>query len=422
MITKIHLERFKNFHSTDLKLGPFSLLIGVNASGKSNLREAFRFLHGIARGYSIADIIGEKFIGGALQWEGIRGGYDEIAFRHSTNFWIEVTFNLPGDSTLMGTYRIDVDLHRMGPRVSGEYLKIEGDFVFLSAPDNLDPRNLVVTMPGRKGPDQKKTGEPVISVSTAQPVLTQIEDKMKAQNGQATEQILHWVRETITIFSSMRFLSLDPAAMRIPSLPGQTLGDRGENLSSVLQAICEDPIRKAGLMEWVKELTPMDVKDFLFLPDQAGKILVSFVETGGDAITAYSASDGTLRFLGLIAALLGSQPGSFYFIEEVENGLHPARLSLLLDLIERQTGRAQTQIVASTHSPQLLRLLSKKSLESASLVYRLPDHYDAKILRIFDLPEQLRRVIQDNDIAQLYESGWFENTVDFLSSDEPEDT
>jgi len=53
--------------------------------------------------------------------------------------------------------------------------------------------------------------------------------------------------------------------MRKPSIPGQSiLGERGANLSSVLQAICEKPELKQALSHWIQELTPMDVIDFKF--------------------------------------------------------------------------------------------------------------------------------------------------------------
>ena len=55
---------------------------------------------------------------------------------------------------------------------------------------------------------------------------------------------------------------------------------------------------KQAILEWIRELTPQDVADFKFVPDQTGKILVSLVESGGQETSAYSASDGTLRFLG----------------------------------------------------------------------------------------------------------------------------
>ncbi|MCP4345100.1 MAG: AAA family ATPase [Desulfobacterales bacterium] len=49
MLKKLRLEQFKNFKDSSLILGPLTVLIGTNASGKSNIRDAFRFLHGISR-------------------------------------------------------------------------------------------------------------------------------------------------------------------------------------------------------------------------------------------------------------------------------------------------------------------------------------------------------------------------------------
>lgn len=92
MLKKLRLSGFKNFIDAELTLGPLTLLIGENASGKSNIREAFRFLHGISRGYTLAEIMGEKWVeGGILQWRGIRGGSREIAFRGAESFALEVT-------------------------------------------------------------------------------------------------------------------------------------------------------------------------------------------------------------------------------------------------------------------------------------------------------------------------------------------
>jgi len=61
MLTRLQLHDFKNYQSAALPLGPFTVLCGLNAAGKSNVCDALRFLHGIARGYTLADIIGEKW-------------------------------------------------------------------------------------------------------------------------------------------------------------------------------------------------------------------------------------------------------------------------------------------------------------------------------------------------------------------------
>jgi predicted ATPase len=218
----------------------------------------------------------------------------------------------------------------------------------------------------------------------------------------------------IDALASMRFLDLSPDAMRMPSLPGQdVLGDRGENLSSVLQALCEDQTQKEAVLEWIRELTPLDVTDFEFSSDQTGRILVTLVEANGQRTSAYSASDGTLRFLAMVAAMLGSKRARCYFFEELDNGIHPTRLHLLLQLIEQQVSQGRTQVVATTHSPQLLAFLSPEAREHAALVYRLEEQPDARIKRIVDIPEA-RRVLAEQDLARLHSTGWLEDAVAFL--------
>jgi len=141
-------------------------------------------------------------------------------------------------------------------------------------------------------------------------------------------------------------LDLSPDAMRLPSLPGQTiLGDRGENLSSVLLEIWSKAALRQALLQWVEELTPMDAIDFEFPADFTGKILLTLIEEHGQKTSAFSASDGTLRFLAMIAALLEPEPAQFYFFEEPDNGIHPTRLNLLLQLMERKVPLDTTEII-----------------------------------------------------------------------------
>src|SRR5688572_23268698 len=97
MIRELRLERFKSFEDATLKLGPFSVLVGTNASGKSNVRDAFRFLHGIGRGYMLAEILGEKWLdSGVLAWSGIRGGPREICFVGKDTFALTVALDVAG--------------------------------------------------------------------------------------------------------------------------------------------------------------------------------------------------------------------------------------------------------------------------------------------------------------------------------------
>jgi predicted ATPase len=419
MLKKIRLERFKNFKKAELTVGNLTILVGKNASGKSNIRDAFRFLHGISRGYSLAEIIGEKWIeGGVLQWRGIRGGTREVTFEGESTFALEAEFTIQDKNKVRdAAYRIEINASTTDqePQVVGERLFVsgKGEFIFDSHPKSYPPQQEDPVHLNVRVRTVKKGLNPAVSFLNSRPIISQFIEHRNVQ-----PSIQEIARLAISAFSSMRFLDLSPDAMRLPSLPGQTiLGDRGENLSSVLQSISKDSKSKQALLQWIEELTPMDAKDFEFTADITGKILLTLVEENGQKISAYSASDSTLRFLAMIAALLGPQPADLYFFEELENGIHPTRLHLLLQLIERKVYGKSIQMVATTHSSQLLRLLSVESLKYASLTYRLENQPDARIIGILDIPDA-NRVIKEQNLARLHESAWLENIMEFQEDEE----
>ena len=384
MLKELELENFKGFKKAKLTLGNLTLLVGANASGKSNIRDAFRFLHGISRGYTVSEIMGEKYgDGGERVWRGIRGGSREVAFQGGRSFAIQVKFTIKeplSDKIIDATYRIEIDCS--GPKVADEWLEIDGSAIINQS-------------------NNPNVYQPLLSQSLAKPACGK-----------------ELLSACLAAFSKMRFFSFSPEAMRRFSLPGQTvLDDQGENLSSVLQDLCFDPMNKHIFVNSLQELTPMNVQDidFFELPD--GRILLTLIEENGHRTTAYTASDGTLRFLAIMAALF--EPAGFYFFEELENGFYPARMHLLLDLIERQAAQNTVQVVASTHSAHLLNLVSATTLESASFIYRLPEHSSGRIKRILSIP-QARRVMTKPNIARLHAAGWLEHAVFFQDEEEEE--
>ena len=412
MIRQITLFDFKSFENTDIPLGPFTVVIGANASGKSNLRDALRFLHGLSRGYTLAETLGEKWIeGGVLQWQGIRGGTREASRHGSKDFGIVTTFDIQDQGKPRTVvYTIQVETSSGTPRVWYESLDAIGY-----------NRPYFDTHPGTKpaGGDadhvharvrQIKSGrDPVLPFLSDRPILTQIAGRAGVQ-----KTIRDVAASVLAALGSMRFLDLSPDAMRRPSLPGQRiLSDRGENLASVLQALYEDEETRASLLEWIRELTPMDVQDLAFDLDATGRVVLSLVEAGDRRTSVYSASDGTLRLLAMIAALLGPEAARFYFLEELEVGIHPARLYLLLDLIEQQARRANrpVQVLASTHSPHLLRQLQPATLDDALLVYRPDGATASRVIPLHDVPGADDARLRD--AGRLHESSWFENVLAF---------
>ncbi|MGO8678744.1 MAG: AAA family ATPase [Limisphaerales bacterium] len=441
MITKLKLNNFKNFKRAEINFGPVSVLVGANATGKSNVRDAFRFLHGIARGYTLAEIIGEKYgEGGQLQWSGIRGGTRETCFSGERTFSVAVEFEQKRGSpsyTTQFEYEIEVTCAPNGsaPRIVKERLYRDRAMVFDShpgtdAPGQNDPMHLAAKLQSEgNGP---RMGSKLLGLAN-QPLLTQVIELAEPQNSVTTTtttptpaQMIEFaerqkaggrvrasVEAALEELASIRFIDFSPELMRKPSIPGQlVLSDRGDNLSSVLQAICEKPELKLALSNWLQELTPMDVVDFDFVPDAAGKVLVYLVEEGGRKTSANSASDGTLRFLGMLAALLGPKPARFYFLEEIDTGIHPARLALLMDLLDNQSKDKGIQVVATTHSPQVLRLIKGENLKYAILAYRLKWNSEGRLKPLTEIPHFLD-VIRRKDIARLHESSWMEDTMEF---------
>ena len=428
MIKSLRLVNFKNFADETLPMGPFTVVVGANASGKSNIRDAFRILHGIGRGYNLAEILGGRYgPGGELQWGPIRGAPSEIARLGSMSFGMVVQIALderPWPWTQTAKYAIQIAVER-GPsrefRVVREELVVGGTSIYTSHPPGSDPvskqdddTHLLLRM--AKTGRQRKYGHKV-AVRPDQPALTQIHEHKKVVRTHKS-----WVRRVVEALANMRFLDLLPDRMRRPAFPGQTtLGDRGENLPTVLREVCEDPSRRSAFVSWLRELTPMDVEDLEFPSDEnTGLIQLIFRETNGDRISAYSASDGTLRFLAILAALLTATPVGLHVFEEIDNGVHASRLRLLLDLIERQTERKRTQVVTTTHSPGLLSMVGDATFDSTAVVVRRPQVSDSVIAAVANLGDA-RNLRDSQGLGKLLETNWLEDAVIFTLPDEATD-
>ena len=414
MFTELRLERFKSFKDAMINLGPFSIAIGANAAGKSNIRDALRFLHGIGRGYNLAEIIGGKYgAGGQEEWSGIRGAASELVHFGETGFALTTKARIRNRNF---TYRINVEIQpysRTGFVISHESFSVGYKTIFTSHPGSNDPvhiqdddNHLLLRM--EKTGTQPKYGLK-ITARNDEPAINQIIEE---------KRVVRVHKESIATFlnelAAIRFLDLVPDLMRKPSFPGQNiLGDNGENLSTVLQGICADADREAVLYDWIRELTPLDVTSFDFIKDSVtGLIQFALLEEGGHQVSAYSASDGTLRFLAMLAALLGEEPASFYFFEEIDNGIHPARIKLLVDLIENVTNNGRTQVMTTTHSPDMIAMVSDNTFDTMAVVFRRPGKGFAEIRSATGIP-RLAKLKKEQSVSRLMTGGWFESILEF---------
>ena len=403
MITSLRLVDFKNFADETLRVGPFTLIVGANASGKSNIRDAFRFLHGVGRSYALAEIIGGKYgVGGQVEWEQIRGAANEVIRFGQPALGIEVNLTLGNE---IATYLIEVStdvLRTASFRITFELLRI-GRKVIYKKPKST-PEDLSVIL---------GNGD-AIPIRRDRPGLTQVHDSRYVGY-----EYRDYTRPVIDALRHMRFLELSPDRMREPAFPGATvLGDSGENLPVVLENICVDPERKDFLTAWLRELTPMDVRDFKFQRDPSGRVHLQILEADQRSVSAYSISDGTLRFLGIMAVLLGENPEGLYFFEEIDTGIHPARQWLLLDLIEKQAEKRKVQMITTTHAPDLLTFANDSTFENMSVVCRLNDSQNAIIRPVAKLPKAKELRTSGRGLGGLLTEGWMETALEFTENHE----
>ena len=398
MITSLRLVDFKNFADETVRMGPFTVIVGANGSGKSNIRDALRFLHGIGRGYTLADIVGGKYgVGGQLDWPPIRGAANEIIRFLQGGFSLQIALRLSGAEQ---HYSIKVERGT----ITGLFEVTTEEFIGTS-------ERLIAARIGdrlRTIHEKESWNPPTKELSQIYPNQSALTQFLPVERpDQADRDVRAWESMALLEFlGNMRFLEPSPERMRQPLVPGQTrLGDGGENLPTVLQHICSDPRRQETLAAWTRELTPMDVLGFHFETGPSGRIHFFLKESNGRKISADAASDGTLRFLAILAALLDDAPARLYVFEEIDNGIHPSRLRLLLELIEGQTRRNSIQVLTTTHSPDLLSMVSDDTFDNSSVICRLPDSDNAIVRPVADLTNAAE-LHQSQGLGRLHASGW----------------
>jgi predicted ATPase len=314
---RLRLENWKNFARVDIPLESRVFLVGPNASGKSNLLDAFRFLHDLVR-------VG----GGFAEAAGTRRGVGKLrclAARQSSDVVIAAQI---GTAEEPGLWEYELHLsegERRRAVITRERVAHGGEDLWQrpNAEDEQDPERLTQTY------------------------LEQINVNKE-------------FREIAELFRSIRYLHLVPQLIRDPDRYTGRQNDPygGDFLEQVARTT--DRTRNARLRR-IEEALRVAVPQLSELrlsrdkesgtPHLEGKY--EHWRPQGARQTEAQFSDGTLRLIGLLwAALDGSGP---LFLEEPELSLHPAVVRFLPQMFARIQRKSGRQVIVSTHSPDLLR-------------------------------------------------------------------
>jgi AAA domain, putative AbiEii toxin, Type IV TA system len=230
-----------------------------------------------------------------------------------------------------------------------------------------------------------------------------------------------------TELSSFQPLELRPEVLRQYSPLGRfELGEHGENFAAVVYGLIEQ-VGKEGsdgqetgqlsandrlraIVSWLSELTPRAVTSISASLSPTSEVIFALTEEPfAKEITARSLSDGTLRFAALALALLGFSGRRTLVIEELENGINPTRLQLLLRMIEQTVSEHKdAQVIASTHSPTVLEFASPSTLEGSLVLGWDEENLASRVERMGSL---LKRAGEAR-LSDLQAEGWLQFAAD----------
>jgi predicted ATPase len=343
-LKSIRLDSFLSFPpgAPAIDLLPLNVLIGPNASGKSNLIEAIELLRSTATGFAAAIRDG----GGVREW-----------------LW---KGELPKAAT------IDAQLGRTGKNSDLRY-RLE----FTSAGDRVEVTDEALEEVEKHRSDAKdvyfyyrfQKGHPVMNVVLDNKrVSRKLQRESLAPDASVLSQRkepdlypeLAWVSNAFSSIQTFREWSFGRyAAVRQPqsaTLPTTVLLPDASNLALILNQI-EHGGAARRLNELLKRFLPRFER--LSTLTQGGTIQFFLHEdTLSAPVPATRLSDGTIRFLAICAVLLQPSPPPLVCIEEPELGLHPDALSIIAELLVEASHR--TQLIVTTHSDVLLSYLSQQ--------------------------------------------------------------
>jgi energy-coupling factor transporter ATP-binding protein EcfA2 len=396
VITHIEIEGFKSLKNVSLDLGRLNIFIGTNASGKSNFLEALRVLQGIGYGFTISEIFdGKPKSATGEVWEPIRGGRALASFREPaaaepSPSIVRFAVKLSADRLDQPlTYSITIDTGEAGVR--DESLRFGGTSIF--AIKSIDPPRVEV---GRRGPSRFEADRPV---------LAQAAIRMVAEGeGELIETCANLLANTQVfdpIAANLRDYSKVPLAMR--------MGDRGENFAGLVSSILRLRPSASAYTAWLKQLTPAEIDEVVPMRGALKEPLFA-VKRGNQKIPAPILSDGTLRFAAIAAAFFQSDMPDTLLIEEIENGLHPTRLRLLLELLKSQSAGGMPQVMATSHSPQVLAWLTEDDYKTTFLCRKDEETGASTITPLSEVPGFLE-LARKQPAADLFAEGWLEGAV-----------
>ena len=384
MIKCFTFENFKSFEKAELNMEALTTLIGTNSSGKSNAIEGIAILAMAATGIDISMILdGTKSMGTI-----VRGGSRGCVRFKTSAFKLGCLIDLDEDHDMLYEIKIGVNGH----------VAIEEEGLYIVKANTLGPKSNKIFRTKATERDRaeikveykngKKGKNPDTICVRSAAILPQMLGKMLRDSTEERE-IVNQMERVANHLKKIKILDPVPTETRnYVRISDTELRTNCENISAILYKMCKNTENKERILNIIRELPENDVTDIEFIETKIGDVIFALREknlNSTELVDARQLSDGTLRCIAVLTAALICEQGSMIVIEEIDNGIHPARVYKLIDQLIQIAAEKMIDIVITTHNATLLNSYKKDELVGVSVVYRDKTRGTSKIKSFVDI-------------------------------------
>jgi predicted ATPase len=407
MLTRIEIDGFKTFERFSLDLEPLTAVVGPNASGKSNLFDALRFLSLLAQ-YDIRTAM-----------QGLRGEPEEL-FRQTAagicdcmSFAVEVLLGRTGVDAFGKNYEIPAQRLRYELKLAlthdnegvprGIFVREEHCYPIAKRDDRatyLRGPKLKLSYNASVSPfiRPNDSGDAILvrqdgRQKHGRPVQLSLKEASRTALSTITTSEFPHLYALREILTSIRFLEINPRAARNANdrFEDRVLKPDASNLAAVLAHLKEetaDELRPDGVLSDIAadlaSLIP-SVRRIGIRNDSSGRQYSFSLEFDGDLVfSSRVISDGTLRLLALLTILNDPGRRGTLCFEEPENGVHEGRVPMLVEFlrgaanVSTDAAKPSFQILLNTHSPKVMAALLNREIVAADSVISVDPESDIR--------------------------------------------
>lgn len=388
MITELRLRNWKSFSDATLFIDPITVIIGTNASGKSNIFDALKLLSALASPVDIMDIA-----------KNVRGGAEGIIRRGEQ--LCNLTITMEGDKSkeqLIFDVALALDEQR------NVYIKDESLIL------NTTKKNLVLFE--RKELDEMNKSLVSVALYT--------EGKPRYQNFSAKTSVLSQIEyvncvrrikdSVLAVVDNLKKIRMSnpiPERMRDFAPISKTIAEDASDLAGYLANLDEKSQASTyeAILKYLKPLPDRDIKsiraDKIPMTDKAMLFCTEeWTANHTQEQSALGMSDGTLRFAGIIAMLITAEDKALILLEELDKGVHPSRAKDLVKMLKEIGKQKQLDIICTTHNATFVDELGPQMIPFISYIKR-NDENGCTDIHLLEENEQLARLMASKSVGDM---------------------